>query len=143
MTTIGKWRSPVLTACPDLNWRTNSGPCMDKLTVSTTAYTLAANFAGRGKVGGTPGCGGTDSYVTMVTKANALIDIWAAYRAGIWTSSVTILCYLGGAGGGFRVRAAVGPFLVDKTSLAADAPDCGTTLRATITITDTGAISIV
>lgn len=98
------------TVCVDCRWFVGQNGCPDTFTIELSqaacpqlAY-LSVDFAGRGKVGGL--CGGSDQYVTFANNPGcslgfgpppygptATIDVWGAYRDGVWSSSVSILCY--------------------------------------------------
>jgi hypothetical protein len=86
---------PVQGACIGPDWRLgNATPCPDVLAVIASGGYVGAQIPGRNQVGPDPGfdalhCGGTDTYITR-SFPYVYIDIWRAFRDGIWSSSVAI-----------------------------------------------------
>lgn len=157
---------PVAGKCIGDGWFRGSGPCPEVLKVwATYTYSgcgppacqfVATDFATRGKTGFA--CGGSDIYVADQGDGSQRVDVWAAYRAGVWTSSTTIKVYLaaycaivstGVINGEPLSNAAArvtksGAFL-SGTPSGCDAPSgwiCPTLLAATITVNDDGTMSI-
>lgn len=153
MAAIGKFLPPVAgpssVACPGIEWIQGPNACPESLAIfcdigSGATNRLAVDFHGRGKVG--TACGGSDTYVNVQTNTFVTVDLWGAYRDGIWTSSVTIACYVG------RVGAAASPDIdchpesnsaaVQTKNVTNDATACGTVVKATITVNADGTFSI-
>lgn len=171
MATIGTLKTPVkagVGGCIPCGWDFDSGGsraiCPANLSVgisySPVAFkcpALAVNFAGRGKVGDV--CGGSDSYMGAIysiaggaVQRVVDIDVWRAYRDGVWTSSVTILLYAAADFPSVNDRIIFGvygtPYIIGGNKLVSfDAstcasPICPTTLLATVTLLDDGTITI-
>lgn len=167
MATIGKWPTRGI----GFRWYKGSGPCPDKLDLLADytfvgsippgpCWIIAANFAGRGKVGHS--CGGSDTYVTEWSSGNnrgLSIDVWKAHADGIWTSSVAIQVYVAGyAALGLSAQVWAYPtnnfagYNVTKSSCWLDGTLsgcnaiggwlCPTNLSATVTVYDDGSLSI-
>ncbi len=165
----------VLTssACNACGWVTNPLPlqpgrtrgvaCPTNLWMRVIPFSVAGtanlsiDFAGRGKVGG--GCGGTDTYVGFSGNGGntpfGRVDVWGAYRDGIWTSSTTVAVYIADtvpgvpssvigyrAEGTYPTNINYGEAALLKSGGAFDPGVCGTTLYATFTILDDGTVSV-
>ncbi len=171
------WKSPVGGSsgiCLPLDWYKEhplaASPfveqqiCPDLLLIAalygSATIRPMVNFAGRGWVG--IGACGSDAYVSALTfpdtydtstsddpNSIAQVDVWGAYRDGVWTSSTTILVsmYSSPATGttvfgqarnneANRVTKAI------TTQNTAFCPGGGAVLQATITVNDDGTISI-
>lgn len=122
-------------------------PLVINLNSSAFAGNLAVDFNGRGKVGLT--CAGSDSYVTFFNQRSALIDVWKAWRDGIWTSSVTVNCYglasispLPLSAGWFAAPATF-TYLASKNAPCQLGGTCSTTLSGVVTFNDNGTVSVV
>lgn len=173
MASIGRWRSPLrasggfITVDPEF-WMYGGilpdypgvYPCPITLLISAASYQnsgklgkLALNFAGRGKTDRYNVCGSADSYVTFTEDTIARINVWQAYRDGVWTSSTTIVIFISvpvsfGASEvinadvnssgslGLGVRHSKTPTGADITTA------CPTTVQATVTLNDDGSYSI-
>lgn len=155
MATIGRWGSPISASvggCLSVGltgWLETTYPCLEPLRIAISGYgltgALSLNFAGRGKFGGS--CPGSDPYVTYSGGQLALVDVWGALRAGVWTSSTTLLCYVqfNGAPAGPSISAYAGPSVlygVSKAGTSRDLLGCPTTLQATVTVNDDGSLAI-
>jgi hypothetical protein len=148
MASIGKWLALGSGACIGLAWRKNAATCPDLLRLETTTAlgaTVAVDFAGRGKLGAT--CGGGDTYVTFTSFWRADIDIWKAYADGVWTSSTTIDVYMDGL---TAIAKDLDVYPIDnysafirKSGIIRDTVNCGTVVKATVTVNDDGTFSIV
>lgn len=159
---IGHLITPIDGSCIGDGWFRGTGPCPEVLKISGT-YThlsgspcsfLATNFASRGKTGFA--CGGSDAYVADQSDGSQHIDVWRAYRDGIWTSSVDILVYYTGKNALFMsgvinaeplsypsARVTKNPAVINGTAeCSAPSWSCPTALSATITVNDDGSISI-
>lgn len=113
--------------------------------------TVAVDFAGRGKVGGY--CGGSDSYVTFTDQGtpsvDVEIDIWQAYIDGVWSSSTTVLLYVVATDTTNSGTTAYPLWSADPECGAGDTSShdidtgvCPATSNGTLTITDTGALTL-
>lgn len=153
MASIGLLKSPILPGvggCIDLNWYQGTSACPLLLRITCSMVFppfIVVNFAGRGKTDQfSLLCPFTDPYVT--SGGNTItVDVWAAYRAGVWTSSTTILIYGNNPTlGGFATLSASKAGL-DTVAISPSVPlgsgVCPATLIGTVTVTDTGGISIV
>jgi hypothetical protein len=157
MASIGLLRKPIIPGvggCPDRGWFVlNSvfGPCPQQLKIGNTgsAVWLAVSFNGGPIVSAT--CGASAAYVTETSVDNWFdIDVWAAYRAGVWSSSTTVRVYgsafSGGATiaiSGFKGSAFTG---VTKSGVSVPLgvyPACPPNLLATFTVTDAGLLTVV
>lgn len=160
MATIGTVLTPVIgpggNACPGLDWRAGS-KCPYWLRVEQLGGTgrMAVGFNGAGPVSTI--CGGLGGYVTDPNGGGFdnifHVDVWAAFRAGAWSSSVVVQLY------GVRqpltstiwtVRTSCNPFSGGGPSLNVSPPSdpawnttCPSTVIATVTVTAAGGISIV
>lgn len=165
MPTVPRWKSPAggvacLNTYTDYWYWTginpSSYPCPAKLGVNLNyaggvggivGLNLSLNFAGRGKVGNS--CGGSDPYITFNSAVNATIDLWEALRDGVWTSSFTIEVFINAISGPngtveASIRSSSGTVAVFlKSGVSYDVGGgCPTTVRAVITVTDDGDVSI-
>jgi hypothetical protein len=148
----------TLLGIANRDWYQTPSVCPAKLRVifnSGGPFGLVVNFAGRGKTGkgatGTVLCG-VDSYVTTLPIPGASmivdIDVWQAYRDGIWTSSTTILCYvLAGVFVAHDLQAyPLNSGNIESKNVtpvdSSGAMSCPVTLLATITVNDDGTWSI-
>lgn len=144
--------------CAQCCWKTTAA-CPDSLLITTASQlgdlTIAVDFAGRGKVGGA--CGGSDEYVSFsnnpatgpLATAFSFIDVWGAFRDGVWTSSTTALIYTlrttGGPGGTTakpRYDTLDACLVSGNLGFSVGAIACPTVLSWTVTITDDGALTI-
>jgi hypothetical protein len=147
MVSIGRFRTPIVDACLPCNWYPATFTCPRKMTLTVQAFggdlLVAANFAGRGQVGD---CGGTDSYVTFDRASASLVrvdvDVWAAYRAGVWSSSTTVLVYTKSTGPNASDRCIVSPSGGTKTFPFPPGGICPVVLWGTVTVNDDGTLSI-
>lgn len=147
MASIGKIRSPIVDVCLACNWYPTGFVCPRRMTLNLQAFggdlIVAVNFAGRGQAGD---CGGTDTYVSIsrIDASRVAIDInvWAAYRAGVWTSSTTVLVYGKSTGPNASDRCIVSPSGGTKTSPFPAGGVCPVTLWGTVTVNDDGTLSI-
>lgn len=142
----GIWPTPINGACPAASWYSAGGGCPDQLRVqlSSLSRDIAVDFAGRGKVG--LACGGSDTYLTVGVGGDVIyIDVWAARRAGVWSSSVTIDVYAA-AGSALSDTVEAYPSFnfsaVVSKSITDEVAGCGTVVKATITVNDDGTFSI-
>ena len=154
---IGRWKTPIIagtggclgTGVPWFYGVT----CPDKLQVYTqlvdTTSSIDIDFAGRGKSG--LDCAFSDSYVSAdpgsLASNSWFVDVWKAYRDGIWTSSTTIKVYRRRTTSSTNVALSMTPVsygiaLAVKFVDADVGAACPTTLRGTITITDTGGVTL-
>jgi len=117
--------------------------------------TVRVNLAGRGLANG--GACGTDTYVSRLvfpevpdgsTAFNdvVMVDVWQAYRDGIWTSSTTVEIALSSISGSARTLI-VQPrnnsaIAVTKSVTPQVTGFCPSTIKATVTVNDDGTISI-
>ena len=155
MASIGRLMTPVNGKCIGLNWYKGFTSCPSNLMITYPGYDVTTGFAGMavvfngGAKVGDPSltdCG-TDAYVDAAVTIGSLIqvDVWAAYRAGAWTSSVTILVYHGQSAPACTLEA--GPDYATPVTKAIT-PQAGTTcaavttLKATVTVNDDGTFSI-
>jgi hypothetical protein len=94
--------TPIRGHCLPLCWYGNAGTTScafgstilpRPLTISTSGSldSIAINFAGRGKVGGS--CGGVDTYVSVLAQHIIELDVWRAYADLVWSGSVTIAVF--------------------------------------------------
>jgi hypothetical protein len=158
MASIGKLLTPVVHTpsgvghCIGSEWyRGSTLPCPTPLDIyhlgDGLAGGMAVNFNGRGKVGDAgSSCGGFDPYVTGISFTDYLtVDVWAALRAGVWSSSCIIQVYMatGAPIVGEQIQAypPSGSLGVTK-NVTTQAGTCGTVVLATITVNDDGTYSI-
>jgi hypothetical protein len=158
MASIGALLSPVKPGtggCPGANWYAPStlGACPGKLVIegdfsSLITMNCAVSFNGGTKV--SSACLTTSASYVQETFNDLRfeIDVWAAYRAGAWTSSVTVAIYANVLFSGTTfVRAGKLSSLNDLVtkSLASVPfgwPACPTVQVATVTVTDAGVLTI-
>lgn len=142
----------------DSRWY-NGSRCPRPIEVGLTFYltppgvVAAVDFNGRGVNG--PTCGGSDPYVSLFSLVNdrTAIDVWRAYRNGVWTSSCTI-AILGRSGSPSsanpcfqyaKINGLTGPAAGQVTKATGTAPagsGCPGTLLATVTVNADGSFSI-
>lgn len=108
---------------------------------------IAARLGSRNRVAGDGTCN-TDAYISVLSNQILKIDVWKAYRDGVWVSSVTIDVYadgetLVGAGlGAGPAFASPSACLINKTVNNSVANNkCTMGALWTITILDDGTIS--
>lgn len=147
MATIGKWISVA-----NHNWyRNNSSTiCPQPMQITLSGHLgfeeITIEFNGRGRVG--IDCPGSDVYVTPGSGiTGAFVDVWAAYRAGVWTSSVDIEILLSHAFPpyGLTVRARprnASPVATKAVTLSELAGVCPILTLATVTVYEDGTWSI-
>lgn len=143
--------SPYYGLCIGCGWYDGVSVCPIPIevyfdTLFTQPY-IAVNFAGRGKVGPLGGCGGSDTYVTFFTLSGfpdirAKVDVWAAHKDGVWSSSTTILFYAGGIELTSTVKAKDHVTTLSSGSVTSNVYSCGSTLLATVTVNDDGTFSV-
>ena len=157
MASIGIIKTPVkpgVGGCLDCNWYKQSGvgvPCPSLLQIyfpydGDTAIT----FLGSPLVG--EFCPDfSASYCTADSGTGFFyVDVWAAYRDGAWTSSVTIALYYNvelGSEGGTEVISAAKNGEYDQVNLvvsrlAGSADGCPEVLVGYVTVTDKGVLTI-
>ncbi len=178
MASIGRWRSPIhpsQTSFIGCDWYKpylgSPTACPGKLVISLDlADVLAADFnvdvdlavvfnggtkSGVYQSGGSSLSCGSDSYVTVDGSAfvnvRLLVDVWSAFRASAWASSVTIDIY---AGVGFSThtiktyasREGNWSSVAGDQSKSASVPPrtsaCPAVKIATVTVNDDGTFSI-
>lgn len=126
-------------------WYTGSAGCPNVIGITffstNPTYADAISFAGRPLVG--TNCLSSETYVTYdVASRTFSVDIWKAYKAGVWTSSTTIVGYSQNAaptvfdGSQDSIR-----FLQSNFTSSAITGICPTVAKVTYTITDTGVVS--
>jgi hypothetical protein len=112
---------------------------------ASTTPSQAADFASRGKVGPAGYCAGSDTY-TVTGSNSQLINIWQAYKDGVWTSSTTIKIYIKantGFGGNIYAQPEYKASSVISIHKAVTNLACGATaITATVTVNDDGTFSI-
>lgn len=136
------WMSSDSLVCPDVFRIDISG-------LYPTTPNTAVTFAGRTKVGG--GCGGSDQYITFTFDSPSVgdifidIDVWGAYRDGVWSSSTTILLHIDSPLGPFSSGTAVkmypqsyGTQTDVPVSVTFGSGGCPLNTSATITLLDDG-----
>ncbi len=159
---IGTLKQPILSGvggCIPLAYFKGVCPCPMRLQVFTGTWSsnLVVNFNGRGYVG-TDQSGSacsTDPYVSVVSTRIIDIDIWKAYRDGIWTSSVVINGWTAEPGATTNVMVAYPNYLsittgypsvsFSKTGVNPPTSYClggGGAAQRTITVTDAGVITL-
>ena len=160
---------------PGLNAPNGPRACNLELPLTVLAYSTVAGYdefipvglkiSGRNLVGpftsGGTNCGLTDTYITYPGPISQVsyLEIWNAYRAGVWTSSITIEVYIlaptgyqyvaveaqyGDYGGGTKYGLSIGRQAAFKSGTkSVAAQNCASSsLFATITVTDTGGVTI-
>lgn len=161
MSSIGVWPAPVSGICIPNDWRSTGAPCGAFLGIEcyTSGAAVALDFASRGKVGfgAADSCGGSDAYLynwpSGAVSLRLGVDVWGSYIAGVWSSSVTIDVYVYRAsilsfntGISLYKRAESGnggTYVGGKVTGTSQLIGCGTIIKATITVTDTGSVSVV
>lgn len=158
--------APGVGGCPDCCWYQNDLACpldADRLYISMErgssplppgVHTFRCVFNGGGFVssGGGAVCS-TDSYVTTFNNGlgsnyGFYIDIWGALGDGAWSSSVTILIYKNNTGASstisVRPESDTGNLCLSTGTVTygTNTTCSPTVLSATITVTDTGDITI-
>ncbi len=154
MASVGLWRSPVLPTggCPDTDWFGDSShrlTCPGKLRLTWTGVNFddsGISFNGGAKVG--TYCGAS-AYVTISPGAYIDIDVWAAYRAGVWTSSLALTIYHAAVVATPYTLTAAKPnslgAVTKSTTMGIGGPlppSCPLKLQATVTVTDAGVLTI-
>lgn len=144
------WVVPVAGACIGLAWFPSGFTCPRKLNldirggIAFSDVIVSVNFAGRGVV--SSDCGGSDTYVTFTRldtdRVLVAIDVWAAYRAGVWTSSTTVVIYTKSNSPDSSDRCDFNPTAGSKVSAFPFGTACPATSWATITVNDDGTLSI-
>lgn len=166
MTTI---KTPVGGLCLPLSWykrhQYSNGlyeaqVCPDQLCIWTSVLGgntcgISVNLAGRG-LADAASCG-ADVYVSSLSGSEVpdggpfddviLIDVWQAYRDGIWTSSTTVVVAVACATSGAARTLTAQPrnnnaVAVTKSISPQVTGFCPSTTLATVTINDDGTFSI-